>query len=64
MIHSASFLRIAIIVPLTENARGSLNSDLLTNSISWPGVNPISKILLHEGCFVFKVSILNLFSVF
>jgi hypothetical protein len=46
----ASFFRTAMIVPRTEKAKGSLNTALLINSISWPGVKPTSKILLEEGC--------------
>ncbi len=46
----ASFFRIAIIVPLIANATGSLKTDLLTNSISCPGVKPISKILCEDEC--------------
>lgn len=47
---SASCLLIAINVPLNENANGSLNADEFINSISWPGVKPISNNLLKDGC--------------
>ncbi len=50
MIHLASFLLIAMTVPLMARAIGSLNKDLLTNSICCPGVKPISKILCEEAC--------------
>jgi hypothetical protein len=46
---SASFRLKAINVPRIENAIGSLKTEELINSISWPGVNPISNIRLEDG---------------
>jgi hypothetical protein len=46
---SASFRLSAIKVPLIEKANGSLKTDDLMSSISCPGVNPISNILLEDG---------------
>ena len=45
----ASFRLKAINVPRIENAIGSLKTEELINSISCPGVNPISNNLREDG---------------